>query len=120
MKWALLVIGLANAGALALLGQRLLAFIAPRLDKRLSLSEREVALQERQHELRARTASPPSIPPDLLRRITAWTDPSAQESERAVILSLYDELRDKDDPWAAVRSHLPPAPDGEISSPLLS
>lgn len=116
MIWALLVVGLVNAWALAYLGRRGLDGVLQRWDRRLTLEERGVALKEQQ----ARSSTPPAIPSDLLRRVTRWQDPVAQESERTVLLSLFEEFRDRSDPWADVRSHLPPEPSEEYASPLLS
>ena len=86
------------------------------LSRGLSVLERKQTLLEQ----RAKASVPPAIPPELLRRITRWADPTAQESERQVILSLYDEFRDHENPWQKVKSHLPPEPDESYSSPLLS
>lgn len=81
----------------------------------LDLLDRRQAVVEQ----RARSLVPPSIPPELQRRIMKWTDPSAQESERAAILGLYEEFRDKENPWTEVKRHLAPEPREDVDSPLL-
>lgn len=88
----------------------------------LSVLERRMTLDENAVQAKARLAVPPSIPPDLLRRITRWADDSAQEAERSVILTLYENFRDAADPWSSVRQSLPPEPrdDGRtIDAPFL-
>ena len=86
------------------------------VSRALDVVERKQTLLEQ----RAKASVPPAIPPELLRRITAWTDPQAQESERSLILSLYEEFRDDPNQWQRVKSHLPPAPADTYDSPLLS
>ena len=85
-------------------------------ERLVSIAERRTALLEQ----RAKSQVPPIIPPELMRRILKWEDPSAQESERAAILSLYDEFRDHENPWSQVKRHLAPEPDERFDSPLLS
>ncbi len=82
----------------------------------LSLAERKQAELEK----RTRSLIPPTIPPELMRRIMKWGDVSAQELERAAILGLYEEFRDAENPWAKVKAHLPPEPRETVDSALLN
>ena len=112
MLWLLGVGGVLFAGGAWATGKVLAAF-----------AERLLVLAERKQdfvEQRAKSLAPPTMPPELLRRITKWQDPVAQESERATILALYDEFRDQPEPWAFVKRHLPPEPNERFESPLLS
>ncbi len=116
MFWALLVVGLVNAACLVYGGRWFVMYAGQRWDRRLDLDERVIALQE----TRGRSSVPPAMPPELVRRIMQWQDVSAQESERSVILGLYDEFRDVPDPWSKVKAHLAPMPADDLSSALLS
>ncbi len=84
--------------------------VAEFLRRGLDIAERKVKVLELHTQ---GPAIPTSIPPDLYRRITKWMDQDAQESERKILLDLYNEFRDAPDPWVEVRSHLPKEPSDE-------
>lgn len=85
--------------------------------RKLDIEERTVAIQEQRTKS---PAVPAAIPPDLLRRITRWGDPSAQESERKILLDLYQEFRDLPDPWVEVRAHLAPEPADDLPQEMFT
>jgi hypothetical protein len=82
--------------------------------RRLDLEERVIVLQE----VKSRPQRSPSIPPDLLRRVTRWVDPDAQDAERKAILDLYAEFADDSDPWVKVRQNLSAEPRDDTSSDI--
>jgi hypothetical protein len=82
--------------------------------RRLDLDERVIVLQE----TKSRPQRSPSIPPDLLRRVTRWVDPDAQDAERKAILDLYAEFADDADPWVKVRQNLSAEPRDDIPSDI--
>lgn len=116
MTIALLVVGFVNAWAVVYLGSRVGTAVLARWDRRIAVDERRVALEEATEARRSKSATPPVIPPDLHRRIMSWQDEAAQNDERAMLFSLYDELGD----WDQVRAALPPAPRDDTPSTLLS
>lgn len=89
--------------------------------RQLDLEERTIALSEQ----KAKGApTPAAIPPDLYRRITAWGDLLAQESERKIILDLYAEVAphyaSESERWVQVRSLLPKPPADDAHEAMLS
>ncbi len=109
----LLLLGF-SALALLALGGRVAAAL---VDRALGLAERKIKLLE---QVAQGPAIPASIPPDLYRRITKWGNAEAAESERKILLDLYNEFRDAPDPWVEVRAHLPAEPKDELPSELFS
>ncbi len=114
MLLALGVLALVLLSAGFVVGGKAVARLASRA---LDLSERKIALLEKT----ARgPAIPLSIPPDLYRRITKWGNAEAQESERKVLLDLYQEFQDAPDPWVEVRAHLSPEPLDELPAEMFT
>lgn len=84
------------------------------LDRQIELASRGIAVEERKVAVEETKAKgppvPESIPPDLMRRITAWQDVDARDMERKNLMDLYAEYGD----WTKVRAALPKAPSEDI------
>lgn len=85
--------------------------------RKLDLEERAIAVTEQRAKA---PAVPSSIPADLMRRVTRWTEKDAQDSERKILLDLYNDFADAPDAWAEVRAHLPAEPDDRMPTELFT
>lgn len=114
----LVLLGYVTLTALLLAGRSVLAAVSLHLSADRALRARKLDIEERQVAvLENKTkgvAVPASIPADLMRRVTRWGDPSAQDAERKVLLDLYNDFSSAADPWVEVRAHLPPEPRDEM------
>lgn len=121
LGFAVLVVLAVGGGAVIRVASIHLAADRVLRGRKLDLEERTIALSEQ----KAKGApTPTTIPPDLYRRITAWGDPMAQESERKIILDLYAEVAshypDEPQRWVEVRRLLPRPPSDDDGEVLLS
>lgn len=120
----LTLLGYVTLAALLLAGRAVLAAVSLHLSADRALRARKLDLEERQiavQEQRAKSpAVPAAIPADLMRRVTRWGNADAQESERKVLLDLYNDYRDAPDPWVEVRSHLPAEPADDLPAELFT
>jgi hypothetical protein len=114
MIWTLLGLGVAFLVLTALGGWVVLKMLGSWLDRQIQLADRQANIEERKVALEEKRVigapAPAGMPPDLMRRVTAWQDVDARDQERKILLDLYNELQD----WDKVRAALPKAPDDQI------
>ena len=114
MIWTLLGLGVAFLLLTGAVAYAVIRMAASWLDRQIELASRQLTVEERKvaiEEAKSKgPAIPAAMPPDLMRRVTAWQDIDARDQERKILLDLFAELQD----WDKVRAALPQAPTDEI------